>query len=417
MDVQEIKDNIWKAIEPILKEYQIKQSQLENAIAKLQNENENLKSQLEMVKESPVKPKIQSSLDFYQDNSVPVEFYSSPIDELELSPLGKMSSNVMEIVEIDDQVDRLPQRPANVEKFTVIDLEETAIMNSPEEEESEQKLQRKKQTDHKIPSMPTPVSLKKAENKNRMRGVLKSNLNKSKRANIQSSRPLKKLKNLEKSDSDKENLDKKVYNVDQLNSCISNETTVDITFNPLSGRKWILEDFRPNPQFNNDKNYVYQEVLRGHERRKLKGFDCEECKRFYSVAGYGIKMMGLAWDETQDAKVKSNCNHNRVSRSEIIEKSSRHKIKRSKSPLGFFKSGFPNTQELQQQKNQATLEHNQETLERYLTATSMDYNKRVFIFRNQIFNNIVNNGFFTYDDNILHQTYGGQGVPLAGACD
>lgn len=209
----------------------------------------------------------------------------------------------------------------------------------------------------------------------------------------------------------------KILNVDQILESIDKGRVVDMTYNPLSGKKWVLEDFKANPNFDHDRKGLSQKIFNKIQdfmaEHTKKDVECEQCEKFYDAAGYGLKMMSPAWDESQTShdKLKAvmpkkfKCTHTKTKVMEPKKNCSKEKPKTPDSPPGFFKSDFPSTQALKEEKEQAKKFTNLKTMERFLSATSQYENERAFIFRNKIFSKVIENKFYNYDSEKLAEIY------------
>lgn len=131
--------------------------------------------------------------------------------------------------------------------------------------------------------------------------------------------------------------------------------------------KYQLTDFVINPAFNGDLDYAYAETVRGAKRQCEHGGECRQCDEFYKMAGPGIVSAAPQWSSHED-----NERGRKMGIEETINASSRHRNrwKRAPSPPGFWRSDFPSTQEIVEEKKLAEENRRKEIEIRYKSAVS-----------------------------------------------
>ncbi|KAG5357753.1 hypothetical protein CJU89_4221 [Yarrowia sp. B02] len=129
--------------------------------------------------------------------------------------------------------------------------------------------------------------------------------------------------------------------------------------------QYQLNDFVINPAFNGDLDYAYAETVRGAKRQCEHGGDCRQCDEFYRMAGPGIVSAAPQWSSTEDSD-----RGRKMGIEETINASSRHRNrwKRAPSPPGFWRSDFPSTQEVLEEKKLAEENRRKEVEIRYKSA-------------------------------------------------
>ncbi|KAK9447285.1 uncharacterized protein V1518DRAFT_421830 [Limtongia smithiae] len=137
---------------------------------------------------------------------------------------------------------------------------------------------------------------------------------------------------------------------------------------PAGEREWTLEDFIVNPNYNEALDYAYDEVVRGHDKRAcLPGRQCGKCKEFYSTAGPIPPLpSGPVWntETTMVDDPQGDDNHNTIN--SMVAQVSRHRSawQRPRSPVGFWRSDFPTTQEDREDKEEAARRYREMVNER-----------------------------------------------------
>lgn len=131
--------------------------------------------------------------------------------------------------------------------------------------------------------------------------------------------------------------------------------------------QYQLTDFVINPAFNGDLDYAYVETVRGAKRQCEHGGECRQCDEFYKMAGPGLVSAAPQWSSHED-----NERGRKMGLEETINASSRHRNrwKRAPSPPGFWRSDFPSTQEIVEEKKLAEENRRKEIEIRYKSAVS-----------------------------------------------
>lgn len=249
----------------------------------------------------------------------------------------------------------------------------------------------------------------------------------------------------------------KRLNVDQIMHNVKHSILIDFTFNPLTGKKWVVEDFVENTNnellqihkasslesllktFKDITNKRLQESISTSNQEATNHYDeninsspkaCENCKRLLELTGYGVKIMSPSWDDTQPQNKKyvkaiPVCTHRKQQekyRRIKSLKNENHSAKKTaksdgffrkdlldnnedsdlETPPGYFNSSFPSTQQLLDEKKKAKMQTGKITLKKFLSATDISFPKlHIYIFRNKLFNRIVNDGYFSYNHIII----------------
>lgn len=194
--------------------------------------------------------------------------------------------------------------------------------------------------------------------------------------------------------------------------------TDDEFINYVNKHDWMPQDFIINPLVNDGIGYEYHEVVRGNKKKCQHGVDCQQCEKFYQLAGAGIEAVGPRWgssdnSQSQDYNTKPNetteffplnvddiqpnarttrlVNPGFYKTIEISakEKASRHRNKTGVnhvgSPEGFWKTDFPSTQEIAEERA-ATLKKTKEIARnrwvQAVAAAKSGGEKGTYIFRN-----------------------------------
>ncbi|KAK9458572.1 uncharacterized protein V1516DRAFT_693737 [Lipomyces oligophaga] len=125
----------------------------------------------------------------------------------------------------------------------------------------------------------------------------------------------------------------------------------------LASHSWTIEDFIINPKFNQNQDHAFHETVRGNARSCLHGRECVSCQQFYSLANPTA-------DERAGHSNSTDAGNN------IIQAASKHKSQwqRPKSPIGFWRSDFPSTQEIYSEKEQTKLRNRERIDERLREA-------------------------------------------------
>ncbi|KAG5354356.1 hypothetical protein CJU90_4169 [Yarrowia sp. C11] len=130
--------------------------------------------------------------------------------------------------------------------------------------------------------------------------------------------------------------------------------------------QYQLTDFVINPAFNGDLDFAYAETVRGAKRQCEHGGECRQCDEFYKMAGPGVVSAAPQWGAEDSGRGR------KMGIEETIDASSRHRNrwKRAPSPPGFWRSDFPSTQEIIEEKKQAEENRRKEIEARYKSAIS-----------------------------------------------
>ncbi|KAK9478961.1 hypothetical protein V1514DRAFT_342309 [Lipomyces japonicus] len=124
---------------------------------------------------------------------------------------------------------------------------------------------------------------------------------------------------------------------------------------PPGERDWVLEDFIVNPEFSDNLGYAFHEVVRGRKRDCIHGTACNDCTRFYEAAGTPAALpTGPRWNDASPimSMIDTPTKPDQARAQKMISSTSRHKARfeRPPSPVGFWRSDFPSTQETEQEK-------------------------------------------------------------------
>lgn len=132
-----------------------------------------------------------------------------------------------------------------------------------------------------------------------------------------------------------------------------------------------LNDFVINPAYNGDLDYAYAETVRGSKRQCEHGGECRQCDEFYKMAGPGLVSAAPQWAISSNGDAVDERGR-KLGMEETINASSRHRNrwKRAPSPPGFWRSDFPNTQEVAEEKRLAEETRRKEVEARYKSATA-----------------------------------------------
>ncbi|KAK9332740.1 hypothetical protein V1520DRAFT_334178 [Lipomyces starkeyi] len=143
---------------------------------------------------------------------------------------------------------------------------------------------------------------------------------------------------------------------------------------PLGEREWTLEDFVINPNYNHNLDYAFHDVVRGRERNCIHGKDCRDCQAFYKLVGPVTPLpSGPKWNDNSPA-TPSRAEKGTPSGDDAVQKmiatASRHRTlwERPPSPVGFWRSEFPSTQEEIEEKQEARRRYQEKVQERYEEA-------------------------------------------------
>ncbi|KAK9466647.1 hypothetical protein V1512DRAFT_208227 [Lipomyces arxii] len=129
---------------------------------------------------------------------------------------------------------------------------------------------------------------------------------------------------------------------------------------PPGEREWTIEDFVVNPKYNHSLDFAFDHVLRGSERECVHGRECDTCKQFYETVGHVTPLpTGPIWNDDSPTPVKrlntaAAAQQTPEAMRKLIAQTSRHKklYTRPASPVGFWRSEFPSTQEELQDREQ-----------------------------------------------------------------
>lgn len=165
----------------------------------------------------------------------------------------------------------------------------------------------------------------------------------------------------------------------RLDSEVRHTSVVSLDFNPVTKKPWILEDFR----FNEDLNCV---------RRGRKKLSTMKLNKFYKQGGRppGVKdEVASGYNEGENSCEFENLRH------------------RSKSPPGFGRLDFPNTQERVDDKKKSQEIIHRKTRHRFLAATCCEIpqQERQYLFKSDYLNQLVDNRSFEWDDEKLKIFY------------
>ncbi|KAK9325954.1 hypothetical protein V1517DRAFT_313121 [Lipomyces orientalis] len=143
---------------------------------------------------------------------------------------------------------------------------------------------------------------------------------------------------------------------------------------PPGEREWTLEDFVINPNYNHNIDYAYHDVVRGRERNCVHGKDCRDCQAFYKLVGPVTPLpSGPKWNDKSPA-TPTKAENGTPSADDAVRKmiatASRHRAlwERPPSPVGFWRSEFPSTQEEREEKREARRRYEEKVQERYEEA-------------------------------------------------
>lgn len=174
-------------------------------------------------------------------------------------------------------------------------------------------------------------------------------------------------------------------------------TPIDQAFNePLRARpleKLAPNDFKINPKSNGGYKYAYNSVERGADNRRcLQGCTKPECCgaafRAFAAAGRDWNVPISASQEERDDDLLEEFlgdnyykirNMNKQEKDEVLlqaktrelaNKHGRHRMayERKKSPPGFWRMGFPSTQEREEDEEQVRVREREEVRQRYQEA-------------------------------------------------
>ncbi|KAJ8099353.1 hypothetical protein POJ06DRAFT_133659 [Lipomyces tetrasporus] len=143
---------------------------------------------------------------------------------------------------------------------------------------------------------------------------------------------------------------------------------------PPGEREWTLEDFVINPNYNHNIDYAYHDVIRGRERSCVHGKDCRDCQAFYKLVGPVTPLpSGPKWNDNSPAtptRAESGTPSGDDAVRKMIATASRHRAlwERPPSPVGFWRSEFPSTQEEMEEKQEARRRYQGKVQERYEEA-------------------------------------------------
>lgn len=148
---------------------------------------------------------------------------------------------------------------------------------------------------------------------------------------------------------------------------------ISLNVNPVTKKAWILEDFRANENVE-------------CSRRGRKNLASVKLNKFYRAGG-------------RPPQVHAECGDD-LDSSDYEFENLRH---RSKSPPGFGRLDFPNTQERVDDKRKSQQIIHKKTKQRFMEATSNNIppEERQFIFKNNYLNRLIEDGAFTWDDENL----------------
>lgn len=164
---------------------------------------------------------------------------------------------------------------------------------------------------------------------------------------------------------------------------------VNFNLNPITGKPWIFEDFKAN-----------EDVIGIRKGRKR----CENAKlaKFYAVAGRPKNEEKLTINNSgflhmADGLDKDEAMENIHDSYSCEFENLRH---RSKSPPGYGRMDFPNTQENLEDRKKSQEIMFAKTKDRFYLATksAVPLEKREYYFRNNELNEIINSGNFTWDE-------------------
>lgn len=147
----------------------------------------------------------------------------------------------------------------------------------------------------------------------------------------------------------------------------------NLNINPLTGKPWILEDFKRNEDINS--------VKKGQKNLRIQKFYAEGCPP------PEIGRQSLIDKASFEVPEDNSCEFENLR-------------DRSHSPPGFGRLDFPNTQERldDKQKSQNIIFHKTKWRFRKATSHAIPPYEREFLFKNDRLNEIIDNGTFEWND-------------------
>lgn len=130
-------------------------------------------------------------------------------------------------------------------------------------------------------------------------------------------------------------------------------------------RTYELTDFVINPAYNDNLDFAYAETVRGSKRSCEHGGECRQCDEFYKMAGPGVVSAAPVWSNQEEYD-----RGRKMDVEKTINASSKHRNRwtRKPSPPGFWRSDFPSTQEIVEEKKMAEETRRKEVELRYRSA-------------------------------------------------
>ncbi|AQZ18651.1 SAE2 (YGL175C) [Zygosaccharomyces parabailii] len=151
------------------------------------------------------------------------------------------------------------------------------------------------------------------------------------------------------------------------------EPLINLNANPITGKPWILEDFKRNEKIDNMRK----------SRKNIK------TQKFYKK---GCPPANVRWNYLEDGSMGGN--------SEDLLYEFENLRERSHSPPGFGRLDFPSTQERydDKRKSQNIIFH--KTKWRFCKATCniVSLEEREYLFKNDELNRVIDSGSFEWDD-------------------
>lgn len=166
---------------------------------------------------------------------------------------------------------------------------------------------------------------------------------------------------------------------------------LNLSRHPQKNREWIIEDFKVNPEKNDNSKYAYHVVVRGAKRRCIHGKTCKDCDKFYKSMGDLSNIdKGPRWNNAAQADEDEF---------EIVKTTSRHRDlwDKPESPPGFGQFDFPSTLERLKHKERAQQMKQRMAYERLHSTL----NDKRWLFKDASFNEAVSKGKFIVDRNVF----------------
>ncbi|SCU87669.1 LAMI_0D07008g1_1 [Lachancea mirantina] len=163
---------------------------------------------------------------------------------------------------------------------------------------------------------------------------------------------------------------------------------IEFNENPLTGKPWIFEDFKINDFCN---------------AQEARGRVNADVQKFHKMTGLPTTAKKLVLDPNVGFQIVSQSIKKEEESLESSQENFENLKVRSKSPPGYGRLDFPNTQENLADKRQAREILVKKTKKRFLEATRSDktYRLRSVVFRDQKLNEIVDLQKFTWSEKSL----------------